>query len=153
MLIFLRYLPTCGIIFKFAERSSVLLILGTLLSISEKGDKQGGREVFKSHTKGSDIHSRHVQCWYLGDSISQPVPSMSLPDYEFGLCAQCILANHTELLSTSEYSDLLPILHGILSVVGTFVKSAVIFHAHHLLFIITAVLILIWVKHERKLAK
>lgn len=139
---------------KFAERSLLLLILGSLLSIPEKGDKQGGREVFKSHTKGSDIHSRHVQCWYLGDSISQPVPNMSLPDYEFGLCAQCIFAKHTGLLSTSKDIDLLPILHGILlSVVGTFVKSAVIFHAHHLLFIITAVLVLIWVIHEWKLAK
>lgn len=75
-MIFLRHLPTCGIVFKFAEHSFPLLILGTLLSISQKGDKRGGREVFKSHTMGSDIRSRHVQCWYLGDSISQPVPSM-----------------------------------------------------------------------------
>lgn len=110
--------------------------------------RQIGRGVFESHTTGSDIHGRHVQCWCLGDSVSEAVPSMPLPDDEFSLYIEWVLASHIRLFSTSwvsycfaSYASWKSLL---LSIVGTYVRSAVIFHAHRLLFIITAVFILMW---------
>lgn len=63
--------------------------------------RQMEREVFRSRTRGSDIQGRHVQCWCLGDSISEPVPSMPLAEDEFSLYIQWVLVSHTRFPSTS----------------------------------------------------